>query len=288
MLAMEAPQEYASDESCLGALRIVAREGWLCKAGWSISKAVHAFAKPTKARLKSRIGGAIVNAVVARHLITALRLQGDWDSMPLLPACLKELELSRFSGTLETLELPPTLMFLSASQWRGAAGVVAVARVLEAAPPALHQLHLIRRHGLHGPIPRRPSEDELAGVQCPAGVTTLKLEGVGWRMKLPSQLWLPQSVRHLDLSFCYIEGSLLLNEGLQRLHMRDAMCPVTLEMPSTLTHLHIMGSSAVDFEVLPVALQHLDLSGIRTQHVLLAPLPETLQYMHVCPGYASS
>eukprot|EP00953_Heterococcus_sp_UTEX-ZZ885_P038989 20003-Heterococcus_DN1.PRE.6 len=147
--------------------------------------------------------------------------------MPLLPACLKELELSRFCGTVEDLELPPTLTSLSTSQWRGAAGVVAVARVLGAAPPALQQLHLISRHGFHGPIPCRPSEAELAGVQCPAGVTSLRLEGVGWRMKLPSQLHtlslrycdistelrLPQSVRHLALSFCYLKGSLLLNEA---------------------------------------------------------------------------
>jgi hypothetical protein len=77
---MGSPCESALNETCLEALRVVAREGWLCKSGWSISKAVHAFAKPTKARLTSSIDDAVVSgqhgasAAFDDHASTARRL----------------------------------------------------------------------------------------------------------------------------------------------------------------------------------------------------------------------
>jgi hypothetical protein len=178
-----AKRSRASVETCLGALCIVAREGWLCKAGWCISKAAHVFAKPHKALLTSKSSQTTVNAMLVRPLLTALRLRGAFGSTPPLPVGLRKLDLSRFCGTLG--ELPQSLTSLSASGWRDAAGIAAVARALEAAPTGLHQLHL----SFQDPEPEvAPTEDELEGVQCPAGVTTLRLRGVGWRMQMPSQL----------------------------------------------------------------------------------------------------
>jgi hypothetical protein len=122
-----AKRTRASDEACLRALCIVASEGWLCKKGWSIARAVHAFAKPTRARLSSTIGNIIVNAVLARPLITALRLEGDLSSSTLaLPVSLRTLELVRYCGTLD--QLPQSLTSLVVSGWRGAPGIAASVR----------------------------------------------------------------------------------------------------------------------------------------------------------------
>jgi hypothetical protein len=195
------PCESASDETCLRALRIVAREGWLCKDGWSISKAVHAFAKPTKARLTSSIGEAIVNAMLARPLVIALQLEGDLgSSTPPLPAGLRTLELIRYSGTLD--QLPQTLTSLEVFGWRGTSGIAAIVRAFKAAPAGLQVLDLKRRSGLLW-----RGIDALAGVQCPASVTTLRLQGVGWRMNFSSQL------HTLTLSLCVIETELQLPDS---------------------------------------------------------------------------
>jgi hypothetical protein len=111
-----------SDEICLRALSIVAREGWLSKACWSISRAVHAFAKPMKLVLSSSTDEAIVDAVLARPLIIMLQLKGDLgSSTPPLPAGVRTLELSRYSGTLP--RLPQTLTSLAVFGWPGAAGI---------------------------------------------------------------------------------------------------------------------------------------------------------------------
>eukprot|EP00953_Heterococcus_sp_UTEX-ZZ885_P038986 20003-Heterococcus_DN1.PRE.3 len=280
------PCESASDETCLRALHIVAREGWLCKAGWSISKAVHAFAKPTKARLTSSID--IVNAVLARPLVTALQLEGDLGSSPPpLPAGLRTLELIRFSGTLD--QLPQSLTSLTVFGWRGAAGIAAIVRAFEAAPAGLQLLDLKRRSGLLW-----RGVDALAGAQCPASVTTLRLQGVGWCMNFPSQLrtltlslcvietelQLPDNVRKLEFVSCSVPGPLLLNEGLQRLHLTEnTTCSSLVQLPSTLTHLVMDASSNVTIaQPLPASLKYAFL-GKHSDPSLV--LPDTLEELVV-------
>jgi hypothetical protein len=179
------------DEKWLRALQIVNREGWLSKAGWSISRGVHAFAKPSKAVIRRKTRRAIATSVLARPLIKTVRLQGNMNSTPPLPAGLQSLELSRYCGTLD--QLPSSLTSLAVFAWRGAPGIACVVRALEAAPAGLQLLNLNR-----GEHQEYPEIDELEGVQCPSGVTTLRLQGVGWRMELPSQLY------KLSLSSCVI------------------------------------------------------------------------------------
>jgi FNIP Repeat len=267
---------------------IVAREGWLCKAGWSISKAVHVFPKPTKARLTSSIDENIVNAVLARPLVTALQLEGDLGSSALaLPVALRTLELVRYSGTLD--QLPQSLSSLRVSGWRGASGIAAIVRAFKTAPAGLQLLDIKRRSHL---LWRGP--DALAGVQCPPGVMTLRLQGVGWRMRLPAQLHtlslnlcvintklqLPESVRHLWLYSCRVPG-LLLNEGLQRLHLHETkMDSIRVQLPSTLAHIVMNPSSnALLAQPLPVSLKILKLS--ESFNAPLGLLPDSLEELHI-------
>jgi FNIP Repeat len=281
-------------ETCLGALEIVAREGWLCKAAWSSCKSVHAFATPSKVVIRSSTNKAIATAVLARPLIKALRLQGNISSTPPLPAGLQSLELSRYCGILD--ELPPTLTSLAVFAWRGAPGIACVVRALEAAPAGLQHLNLNRKE-----YQEWAEVDELEGAQCPPGVTTLRLQGMGWRMKLPSQLHtlslslctistelqLPDSVRHLEFSSCVIRGTLLLNEGLQRLQMAErTRCQSLIELPSTLTHLKILDDSGTLLGELPPSLMRLEISHDMIEP-LSNPLSSALQYARLSFIYSS-
>jgi hypothetical protein len=283
-----AKRTRTSDDACLGALRVVAREGWLCKPGWSISKAVHAFAKPIRVVVGGSIDRATTNAVLARPLITVLRLQGEFGSRPPLPACLRELELSEFCGPLH--ELPPTLTSLVASDWPGVTGVVALVSALEAAPAGLHELTLHRKQH-----EKKPEEDELEDVQCPAGVRKLNLRGVGWRMRLPSQLQtltlrcfilttelrLPDTVRQLHLTQCSLRDNLVLNEGLLRLELhRKARSRVPLQLPSTLAHLVMDATSNAPLaQPSPASLKFLKLDDDFDSP--LGPLPGSLEELIV-------
>jgi hypothetical protein len=288
-----AKRTRASDETCLGALRIVAREGWLCKAAWRISRPVHAFAKPTRALLSGNMDDAIANAVLARPLITALRLRGEFGSTTPLPACLKELELSEYCGALH--ELPPSLTSLFACDWRGATGVVALVKALEAAPIGLQALTLHRKS--RG---RRPRADELEGVQCPAGVTELSLKSVGWRMKLPSQLQmltlrycvlktelrLPDTLRRAKFSHCSIRDNLVVNEGLLCLELQgNTQCRTHLQLPSTLKVLIMDDSSDAPLaQPLPAHLEMLVLGD--SFDAPLGPLPERLEELSLGTSFS--
>eukprot|EP00953_Heterococcus_sp_UTEX-ZZ885_P038991 20003-Heterococcus_DN1.PRE.8 len=264
-----AKRTRASDETCVGALRIVAREGWLSKAAWRISRAVHAFAKPTRALLSGNMDDAMASAVLARPLITALRLRGEFGSTTPLPACLKELELSEYCGALQ--ELPSSLTSLFASDWRGATG--------------------------RG---RRPRADELEGVQCPAGVTELSLKSVGWHMKLPSQLQmltlrycvlktelrLPDTLRRATFSHCSIRDQLVLNEGLLCLELQgNTQCRTLLQLPSTLEVLIMDDSSDAPLaQPLPAHLEMLVLGD--SFDAPLGPLPERLEELSLGTSFS--
>jgi hypothetical protein len=86
-----AKRTRASDETCLGALRIVAREGWLCKAAWRISRAVHAFAK-TRALLSQRCVGTAID-----HSFATARRVWQHDSSASMPEGARAVRVLRRS-----------------------------------------------------------------------------------------------------------------------------------------------------------------------------------------------
>jgi hypothetical protein len=210
-----------------------------------------------------------------------------------LPACLKELELSEFCGALH--ELPPSLTSLFACDWRGATGVVALVKALEAAPTGLQALTLHRKS--RG---RRPRADELEGVQCPAGVTELSLKSVGWRMKLPLQLQmltlrycvlktelrLPDTLRRVKFAHCSIRDHLVLNEGLLCLELQgNTQCRMLLQLPSTLEVLVMDDSSDAPLaQPLPAHLETLMLGD--SFDAALGPLPESLEELSLGASFS--
>ena len=259
----KAKRRMILNEECLQALEIVAREGWLCKQGWSICKAVHAYAKPTRVVLGKEASTATSNAVLQRLLVTSVRMTNHAAAPEFLPSGLKELTLSEdaFSGAV-----PDTLTALTVTDCSDAAAA-ALKSLLQTLPATVQTLNMR--------VKRLLRADLLDSMPYPAGVRTLKLRGVGWRMQLPAQLvslhlWdcsmdaqlrLPATVRQLMLGHCITAQPMQLNEGLLRLELTTrTACFGQLELPSTLTHL-IMGSDCHTplARPLPAALRQLRL-----------------------------
>jgi putative component of toxin-antitoxin plasmid stabilization module len=259
----KAKRRVVLHEDCLQALEIVAREGWLCKEAWSISKAVHAYAKPTRIVLGQAASPAISRAVLQRLLITSVKTRNHAAAPKSLPAGLRELTLSEdaFSGAV-----PGTLTALTVTDCSDDAAA-ALRSLLQALPSTVQTLNLR--------VKRLLRADLLDGTLCSAGVRTLKLRGLGWRMQLPqrlvtlhmwdcgmdAQLQLPATVRQLLLGHCISAQAMQLNEGLLRVELTTrTVCYGLLELPSTLTHLLIGDDCHTPLaQPLPAALRQLRL-----------------------------
>jgi hypothetical protein len=65
------------------AFEVVAKRGWLDKNAYSLSKTVHAFAKPIRVVLTDEAAAEVVQQLLLRAPIMALQLKGN-ASVPLL------------------------------------------------------------------------------------------------------------------------------------------------------------------------------------------------------------
>jgi FNIP Repeat len=276
------------------ALEVVAKLGWLSKNAYSLSKTVHAFAKPVRVRLTEDAPAAVVRQLLLRAPVVAAQLDGN-AAIPLL-----EILTSDFSGSVA--ELPGTLQSFAAVDVREG-GIAATHSVLQLLPRSLQRFQLSYHHGL-------VSETHYANpalVMVSYSHSISDLQPVEWNTSLPAclqelyltqckfsdELHLPATLRKLELKYCSSSSGgdesfkVHLNEGLQLAVIKHCHCvDISSELPSTLTHLVLQDSSRSTLRLgeLPAGLQHLEFS--RRLSEPLGLLPSSLRVLKL--GYRYS
>jgi hypothetical protein len=314
MSEIEVDCDASADTLCDRALEVVAKRGWLSKHSWSVSKAVHAFAKPIRVVLAAETPADVVQQLLLRSPIVAVQLEDNVVAPHPLPNDLHELILSEsFSGSVA--ELPHTLHSFEAVGH--SSNIAAIQSVLQRLPSALQRLHLsyLSARTFHG-----PRDWKVADRPALSTLTSLSLQGIEWSTSYPPCLHelcltmckvsgerqLPATLRKLQLVHCssssgtYNSMVVHLNAGLQQLVIAS-WCRVEFgsELPSTLIHVvlsecesssslrEVLGAHTFELLhleldphlneplwVLPSTLQVLRLGGAHTQP--LGVLPDTL------------
>jgi hypothetical protein len=77
MSEIEVKSDAPADPLCDRALEVVSKRGWLSKNAWSVSKAVHAFAKPIRVMLAAETPADVVQQLLLRSHIVALQLEDN-------------------------------------------------------------------------------------------------------------------------------------------------------------------------------------------------------------------
>jgi hypothetical protein len=290
----------ASATLCDRALEVVAKRGWLSKHSWSVSKTVHAFAKPIRVMLAAETPADVVQQLLLRSPIVAVQLEGNVVAPNPLPGGLHELILSKtFCGS--AAELPSTLHSFKAAV-QHIETIVATQSVLQSLPSGLQCLRL----NYLTPRTTYGTRDWMV-AEFPAlsNLIVLRLRGVDWGTtslpvrlqelcldgcKVSTELQLPATLRKLELLRCSSSigddesFSVQLFEGLQHVVIRAWYnVDVGSELPSTLTHLVLQDRSTSSLGVLPAGLLHLEL-GTRCDEPI-GMLPKALQVLKLGDAY---
>eukprot|EP00953_Heterococcus_sp_UTEX-ZZ885_P034967 18083-Heterococcus_DN1.PRE.1 len=260
----------AAADTCCKALEVVATRGRLETPAWSVSQAVHAFAKqlPLLVVLADETPADTVQQLLLRPYKVAMQLEG---------------------GVIAPNPLPGTLKLL----WEP------LHSLLQRLPDGLDYLRLCKL-GLD------KAERLVLELQALPKLTVLRLEGIAMRTGLPpslqelvldrctvsDELQLPVTLRKLRVLKCdsssdYVDGELAVhfNEGLQQAIIveRQRSVDVGGALPSTLTHLVLRDKSASPLGPLPSGLLHLDLN--RDLAEPLSMLPGALEVLQLGNRY---
>jgi hypothetical protein len=289
MCEKELETNVAVDSSCNRALEVVAKRSWLSKNAYSVSKAVHAFAKPIRLVLTDEATAEVVQQLLLRTHIIALQLGGN-ASVPLLDG---------LSGSVA--ELPRTLQSFEADNMKEHS-LAATQSVIQLLPSSLQRLRLSYSHRRH--IQDVP-QFLLGSTLIMYGGTVSGLRPLEWsaNLRLPTRLQelylsyckfsgglqLPATLRRLELVHCSSSSgdksfSAHLNEGLQHAVIKSGhSVDIGSELPSTLTHLVLQDHSRAYLGDFPSVLQHLQLN--RNLHEALEPLPSSLRVLKLGSKY---
>ena len=295
MSEIEVDCDASADTLCDRALEVVAKRGWLSKHSWSVSKAVHAFTKPIRVVLAAETPADVVQQLLLRSPIVAVRLEGSVDAPDPLPGGLHELILSEsFCGSLATL--PDTLHSFEASFVENS-NSAAQQSVLQLIPGSLQRLRVN-----HSCLRYWERDCMVAALPALPNLTVLCLQGVEWSTSLPpclqelclsgctvsDELQLPATLQKLELAFCRGSSSSSsdanfaahLTAILQHVVIRsDCSVDIGSQLPSTLTHLVLDDRSSASPGVLPSGLQHLELNRKLSEPV--GVLPSTLEVLRL-------